>query len=309
MKKLTRNLNNSYFHLERQDFSVANFDWIMIDPNMSASAFERISERYGILLITPGVMLTLPPRDAPFESKVIVYMDEPPGTTSFTDLRDRAAMTLIKSVISESSRRGVCDRCVVSHFFTDDDASIHKYFPPLYDGFIFDALDHRNGQDCVVKNSCAAFFFVQKRCAHAGAIIEKLTRKGYEKLKGESWGEFSYAEYFKNLHRARWIVALDPSLSAGQIIAEASLLGIPCFAFAGKPNARLLLPSDLVIARDGSSEDIVKCVVDVIESYDSGRRSYSELSMRIKEKAQTKLTRFNTTALTQMLSACCDSRR
>ena len=60
VKELTRNLNNSYFHLERQAFSVANFDWIMIDPNMSASACERISERYGILLIKPGVMLTLP---------------------------------------------------------------------------------------------------------------------------------------------------------------------------------------------------------------------------------------------------------
>ena len=106
VNKLTRNLNNSYFHLERQGFSVANFDWIMIDPNMSASAFERISERYGILLITPGVMLTLPPRDAPFESKVIVYMDEPPGTTSFTDLRDRAAMTLIKVNLLFPSLRG-----------------------------------------------------------------------------------------------------------------------------------------------------------------------------------------------------------
>ena len=110
VNKLTRNLNNSYFHLERQGFSVANFDWIMIDPKTAANAFERISEWYGVLLITPGVMLTLPPRDVPFESKVIVYMDEPPDTTNFTDLRDRAAMTLIKSVISESSRRGVCDR-------------------------------------------------------------------------------------------------------------------------------------------------------------------------------------------------------
>ena len=68
----------------------------------------------------------------------------------------------------------------------------------------------------------------------------------------------------------------------------------------------LLLTSELVVARDGLSEDIVKYVVEVIESYDSGRRSYSELSMRIKETAQTKLTRFNTTALTQMFSACCD---
>ena len=111
------------------------------------------------------------------------------------------------------------------------------------------------------------------------------------------------------MHRTRWTIALDPSLNAGQIIAEASLLGIPCFAFAEKPNTRLLLPSELVVARDGSSEDIVKYVVDVIESYDSGRRSYNELSMRIKEKARTKLTRFNTTALTQNFSACCDSRR
>ena len=105
VKELTRNLNNSYFHLERQAFSVENFDWIMIDPNTSANAFERISERYGILLITPGVMLTLPPRDAPFETKVIVYMDEPPDKTNFTDLRDWEATKLIKSVIFESSRR------------------------------------------------------------------------------------------------------------------------------------------------------------------------------------------------------------
>ena len=104
-------------------------------------------------------------------------------------------------------------------------------------------------------------------------------------------------------------MALDPSLNAGQIIAEASSLGILCFAFAEKRNAHLLLPSELVVARDGLSEDIVKYVVEVIESYDSGRRSYSELSMRIKEKARTKLTRFNTTVLTQMFSACCDSRR
>ena len=92
-----------------------------------------------------------------FESQVIVYMDEPPDTTRFTDLRDQEATTLITSVISESSRRGVCDRCVACHFFTDDDSTIHKYFPPLYDRFIFDALDQRDGRDCVVKNSCAAF--------------------------------------------------------------------------------------------------------------------------------------------------------
>jgi hypothetical protein len=48
-------------------------------------------------------MRTLPPRDAPFESQVIVYMVEPPDTMSFTDLKDQEAMTLIKSVISESS--------------------------------------------------------------------------------------------------------------------------------------------------------------------------------------------------------------
>ena len=66
MKELTRNLNSSYFHLNTQDFSVANFDWTIVDPNTSANAFERVSERYGVLLITPGVMLTLPPRDAPF---------------------------------------------------------------------------------------------------------------------------------------------------------------------------------------------------------------------------------------------------
>ena len=56
VKYLTRNLTNSYFHLERQAFSVANFDWIMIDPKMSAKAFERISERYGVILITPEVV-------------------------------------------------------------------------------------------------------------------------------------------------------------------------------------------------------------------------------------------------------------
>ena len=41
VKELTRNLNNSYFHLERQAFSVANFDWIMIDAKTSANALRE----------------------------------------------------------------------------------------------------------------------------------------------------------------------------------------------------------------------------------------------------------------------------
>ena len=50
--------------------------------------------------------------------------------------------------------------------------------------------------------------------------------------------EGSYrAEYITNLLSARWIFALDASLSVGQVITKASLLGIPCFAFAGKPTS------------------------------------------------------------------------
>ena len=45
VKELTRNLNNSYFHLERQAFSVANFDWIMIDAKTSANYALRESPR------------------------------------------------------------------------------------------------------------------------------------------------------------------------------------------------------------------------------------------------------------------------
>ena len=91
-----------------------------------------------------------------------------------------------------------------------------------------------------------------------------MSARGYEKLEGECWGKFSYAQYFENLNRARWVIALDSSLSAGQVIAEAASLGIPTIAFAEKPNARSLLPTDLVITGDISSDDIVEFVMDVI---------------------------------------------
>ena len=41
VKESTRNLPDSYFHLERQGFSVANFDWIMIDAKTSANALRE----------------------------------------------------------------------------------------------------------------------------------------------------------------------------------------------------------------------------------------------------------------------------
>ena len=129
----------------------------------------------------------------------------------------------------------------------------------------------------------------------------------HEKLEGESWGKFSYAEYFENLRRARWVIALDASLSAGQVIAEASLLGIPTIAFAAKPNARLLLPDALVIAHDRSAEDIITFTMDVIDSYDSGMKSYDDLSALVRERATDRLTRVDVHDLELKFKSCCDS--
>jgi len=128
-------------------------------------------------------------------------------------------------------------------------------------------------------------------------------RKG----EGESWGKFSYAEYFENLRRARWVIALDASLSAGQVIAEASLLGTPTIAFAAKPNARLLLPDDLVIAHDSSAEGIITFTMDVIDSYDSGMKSYDNLSALVRERATDRLTRVDVHDLELKFKSCCDS--
>ena len=136
--------------------------------------------------------------------------------------------------------------------------------------------------------------------------------KGYEKVK-ESHGEsfscriFSHAEYFENLRRARWVIALDTSLSAGQVIAEASLLGTPTIAFAAKPNARLLLPDDLVIAHDSSAEGIITFTMDVIDSYDSGMKSYDDLSALSRERATDRLTRVDVHDLELEFRSCCAS--
>ena len=309
VKLTTRDLKNSFYHLEKQGFAALGFDWIMLDARAAEKGMAALALTYDVLLITPAVLMSLPRRENSFQNKAIVYMDEPPDTTSFTSLRDQNNSTLIQSILNEALQRGVCNRCALSHFFTDDkDAQTHKYFPPVYDASIFDALyEDKKAYDASNSSSSRAVFFVQKRSAHADKIIPKMIDKGYKKLDGESWGRFSYAEYFENLRRARWVIALDASLSAGQVIAEASLLGVPTIAFAAKPNARLLLPDDLVIAHDSSAEDIIKFTMDVIDSYDSGMKSYDDLSALVREQAKDRLTRVDVHDLEVEFKSCCDS--
>ena len=307
VRTMTRDLTNSYFHLERQGFAAAGFDWIMIDPRLAEKAFASITQQYRLLLITPAVMLSLPACMHTFESEVVVYMDEPPDTTSFIHLRDKKNSTLIRSVLDEAEQRGLCSKCTVSHFFTaEEDVNLHKYFPPIYDGNIFDRI-YAAKEVCSDSAACA-YIFVQKRCAYADEISGRLAAKGYKRLHGESWGHHTYSQYFANMIRARWVIALDRSMSAGQVIAEASLLGIPTIAFAGKPNAKLLLPNDLTVAQNSSDEETIEFVLRVIASYDSERDSYRKLSTLMRERAKERLTFANTDNLVQQMSTCCAKR-
>jgi hypothetical protein len=63
-----------------------------------------------------------------------------------------------------------------------------------------------------------------------------------ENIMSETFGNVCYMDYWKNLSTCEYAVDLCKNKSAGQVIAECSLLDVICFASPHKLMSQLLLP-------------------------------------------------------------------
>ena len=74
----------------------------------------------------------------------------------------------------------------------------------------------------------------------------------YSRSERENWqfrGSMTYDAYLTRLAACRWVLALDLKVSAGQVIAESAMLGVPVFSVVGKTNGDLVLPTELLLPR------------------------------------------------------------
>jgi len=303
----TGNLSFSCYSIERQGYAALGLDWVLLDESDIHVGISTVVAHYDLLFVVPTVLPLLKKallHEANFRAKVIVYMDEPPDTTTLKEYTHRVGSTLVQTILARSSKLRFCSRCVWSHFFTGDSDQINRYFPPIYDRLLFEMLHKSLSNQCAESDSCRTVF-LQKRSVHTKAILEGMRQLGYQAVGTEAWGKRTYFDYYKKMRQARWVIALDPALSAGQVVAEAALLGIPTIAFATKPNARLLLPRHLLVPPNTSAADHVSFVKNVVSTYDSGRRSYAKLSRSLKDTAQERLCVKSAERFMSMLSSCC----
>lgn len=102
--------------------------------------------------------------------------------------------------------------------------------------------------------------FLQKRtnlsCLHSPrlrSLLNKLLKRRSDtffvtfsnrkfRILTEQWGQFSYIEHFNRLSQCQFFLNLDDRPSAGQLIAEAAILGVPSLARSEKLFQQLLFP-------------------------------------------------------------------
>ena len=242
-------------------------------------------------------------------SNILMLVDEPPPTRDFGETRQLIG------------RMGLCSRCVFSHFHLPRETSAgeHVYTPPPYDPQLYAPYRVRAAER-------HKLFFVQKRSQHRSEVTRALRMAGYRtgtvfkwdvkahikaKWDGHCIQEAShtsqvqpYASYLRGFAACRWAIALDLSKSAGQVVAEAALLGVPIFSYANKANARLVLPPELLVSSELSPNATARAIARVVQTYE-GERAYAALSAGLIRRAEAALRLRNSRERAAMLLQCC----
>jgi hypothetical protein len=117
-----------------------------------------------------------------------------------------------------------------------------------------------------------------------------------------------WSQTLASLARCRWFISLDTKWSAGQSVAEASLLGVPTIALRGyRSNAEVLLPPELLLpyTRDSDPATVVAHVQYLVRWYDANPGAYATLSEAIRRHAQVVLRPRPLAEIAAMLTSCC----
>lgn len=233
-------------------------DWVLVKDGKQLDAAQS---NYDILILISRVLKVAEHLNP---QKVTVLVDEPPPHTMPSNL------------LATAARLGVREN-IIAHFPFPG----ARLVPPIYDANAFARMQ--------VPPRARTAFFVQKRCEYAAEIQQQMSAKGLQHRR-EAWRDAdssSYAHFYGELGASRWAFALDRKMSAGQIVAEASLLGVPVFSYDQKPNARGVLPRALLVDARMAKDEALVHMWRTIRAYEN-ETAYAQLCKRVKRAARAK---------------------
>ena len=290
--KVRENANltaDAFFSLEKLGFTSpsCDVDWGLV--RRGTDDLKVLASMYEFVMAYAPTIATIPTHSLSGNGrgKVVAVLDEPPPAT------------MLSAVLENTRRTGACSKCAVSHFRVDDPRVL--FFPAPYEEWRFAPFVRERRETLT--------YFIQKRCLHASSATRAMRSLGYGGPEREGWrtkGRMTYASYLARLSGCRWAIALDSYPSAGQVVAEASMLGVPVLALKGKTNAELVLPSKLLIPRNATSAEAGLFIQSVVGWYDSRPEEYSRLSMSIRRAASAVFVPPSAASLGSFLSMCCE---
>ena len=126
--------------------------------------------------------------------------------------------------------------------------------------------------------------YVGKRCRQKkilDAFVDQSTSK-FKIIQGHWTNVVDYTGFYRLLSTAKYVINLEDSKSAGQIISEAAVFGIPVFGYNKKYFQHLLMPSYLQV--NNMNE-----IIDKIKFLEINKYFYQKIKLEILHSADSYL--------------------
>ena len=234
-----------------------NMDWILVKRSSDILNLEKDYDR--ILLFSNVLTLVEDDFFLPNSHKFGTLVDEPKPFTSPSNLEKIVFKLKISTVISHFPYPGASHVPVV-------------YVPELFK---------------YIQPKRRFSYFVEKRCDMQRDIIDLMKTYRFN-MNRENWKgrkTSTYSDFYRQLGKSRWVFALDKKNSAGQIIAEASLLGVPSFTYTEKTNGQFVLPSLLRLDSNKKKSVVLEQITQVISMFHNNKTAYNDLSLILRRNA------------------------
>lgn len=248
----------TFFSLERLGYvsERCGADWALVQRN--SPGLKLLAQGYDLVLAAPQLLGGTAASVAAEPGRVVVLLDEPKS-----EMRGHGGGLSAVEALAHAQRSGACATCALAHFARSPPppgATIAaRELPPPYEVSLFQPY---------VRPARARFgrYMLARRSYWAGETRTLMRSLRYRYAVQEAWSthtdatSMSQGAYLRRLAGCRWLLDIEFKRSAGQLIAEASLLGVPSIAGRGRANAERLLPSHLLVPRNATASEALATV-------------------------------------------------
>ena len=287
----------TFYSLERLGYVAESLqaDWALVHPR--SAGLQRLAKMYDLVLAAPQLvrhcMVRLSRQRCQLtgaRGRVVTLLDEPFKFGGQDPIQ----------AVNEANASGACSTCVLAHFQHAAAEYVRPLRPP-YDASLFAPYmrnPHRRGRR----------FMLARRCYWPGELSVAMSSFGLRYPIREAWTEkapMDQHSYLRKLASCRWVLDIEFKPSAGQIVVEAALLGVPSFAGHGRTNAELLLPPDLLLPRNATLSSVIARINSTVHYYERRPDEYVQLCTELKDRAARLFRPPSARELYRTASECC----